>query len=159
MLWGSMQQWVHKIQVFKLIRIRGLHPCIQEQPTTNCSVSKEWVSLSVFGSDKLWPISSSAAHKTLFRKWTQRCFKMEIARQRSLLICLSRTRVSIDSMYAKVGVTIMILTCLRRARKYKVHPRTMADGHDAESLRPPELKRQKLMSKEETASLRKEYIA
>ena len=35
----------------------------------------------------------------------------------------------------------------------------MADGHDNESLRPPELKRQKLMSKEETASLRKEYIA
>lgn len=65
----------------------------------------------------------------------------------------------------------MTLTCLRELHayaskyvKYKVHiaqprTRTMADGHDAESLRPPELKRQKLMSKEETASLRKEYIA
>ena len=55
----------------------------------------------------------------------------------------------------------------RTKLKYKVqichgstiHACTMADGHDAESLRPPELKRQKLMSKEETASLRKEYIA
>ena len=33
----------------------------------------------------------------------------------------------------------------------------MADGHDSEA--PPELKRQKLMSKDETASLRNEYIA
>ena len=33
----------------------------------------------------------------------------------------------------------------------------MADGLEAEA--PPELKRQKLMSKEETAALRKEYIA